>query len=215
MAAVVRVFVVDNCPVFCAGIQFVLQDTPDLQFCGSAASWRHLDAQDWEEPPDVILWTADTAGNCVLPEAVLAWKQEQKGKWLLVMLPDNDEICLRQLTAQSVDGCVLKNAPPRNFILAVRSVAIGENWFSRRLLQESLQIPAETADPLSVSPADLTEQDKTILRLVCAEKSNGEIAAAMHISERTVCRYLEDVYIKLDVHSRVGAAVWVAKKGLA
>lgn len=59
MATVVPVFVVDSYPVFCAGIQFILQDTPDLQFCGSAASCRHLDAQDWQEPPDVILWTAD------------------------------------------------------------------------------------------------------------------------------------------------------------
>lgn len=80
------------------------------------------------------------AGDCALPEAAFAWKQEQKGKRLLVMLPDNDEICLRQSTVQGAAGCILKNAPPQNFILAVRSVAIGENWFSRRLLQESLQI---------------------------------------------------------------------------
>jgi DNA-binding NarL/FixJ family response regulator len=132
---------------------------------------------------------------------------------ILAMLSHPSEICLPEAASQGVTGCILKTDGPGRFIQAVRAVAGGEKWFSRQLLQQTNQTQIlATPEPTA---APLTEQEKEMLQLLCAEKSNAEIAAALHLSERTVCRYLEDMYLKLGVSSRVGAAVQATKRGLA
>jgi DNA-binding CsgD family transcriptional regulator len=67
---------------------------------------------------------------------------------------------------------------------------------------------SETSAKLSSLTITLDESEKQLLRLICAEKSNAELATALNISKKTVERYLSLLYIKLGVQGRVGAAVW-------
>ncbi len=209
MAAIIRVFVVDNQPVFCAGIQAILDKTTNLQLLGTATSLKKNCSWTINKPPDVLLLAANTSHDSLL-ETTSAWKQKQKNSKILVMLTHPHEICLRQLTDQGANGCILKTDTKQRFVRAIRSVFEGESWFSPKLLQKTLQTQLQP-----VTQVQLTEQDKDILQLICAEKSNPEIADTLHLSERTVCRYLEDIYIKLGVETRVGAAVQAIKLGLA
>lgn len=62
---------------------------------------------------------------------------------------------------------------------------------------------------------DLSDREVEVLRLVAAGKSNKEIAAKLLISERTVARHLSNIFVKLDVPSRAGAAAFALRKGLA
>ncbi len=214
MATIIRVFIVDDQPVFCAGIQAVLETTGDLQFLGKANNLKQLDSWVTENLLDVVLLAANVADDSLL-ETIFAWKQECEDRKILVILSHAGEVCLHQLRVQGADGCILKTDIPQRFIQAIRSVVEGENWFSRRLMQETLQTQLIRSVTQTNSLVQLTEQDKVILQLICAEKSNLEIAMTMHISERTVCRYLEEIYIKLGVSSRVGASIQTVKMGLA
>jgi len=55
----------------------------------------------------------------------------------------------------------------------------------------------------------LTAREREVLDLVSVGLTNGEIAQRMWIAPGTVRRHLENIYDKLDVHTRT-AAVWVA-----
>jgi len=54
-------------------------------------------------------------------------------------------------------------------------------------------------------PASLTLQERRVLALVVAGRSNDEIAATLHVSPSTVRKHLEHAYRKLGVHSRLAA----------
>ena len=211
MASDIRVFVVDNQPLFCVGVQVVVETTTDIQWLGAAASFNEYSARHENIAPDLLLVGANPDGFCF--ETISAWKQQNPNTQILAMLSHPSEICLPEAISQGVTGCILKTDGLGRFIQAVRAVAGGEKWFSRQLLQQTVQTQI-LATPQSVT-GHLTEQEKVMLQLLCAEKSNAEIAAALHLSERTVCRYLEDIYLKLGVSSRVGAAVQAVKMGLA
>jgi DNA-binding NarL/FixJ family response regulator len=53
-----------------------------------------------------------------------------------------------------------------------------------------------------------------VLRLVAAGKTNREIASALHISERTVARHLQNIFAKLSVSSRTAAGAFAFEHDL-
>jgi DNA-binding CsgD family transcriptional regulator len=61
----------------------------------------------------------------------------------------------------------------------------------------------------------ITKRELEVLRLVSASKTNREIAFLLGISERTVEHHITHAYDKLGLYTRVGAASWLAEKGLA
>lgn len=61
-----------------------------------------------------------------------------------------------------------------------------------------------------MSKQSLTDRELEVARLVAAEKTNKEIAHALKIQPATVRGHLEAIYLKLEIHTRVGLALWVA-----
>jgi DNA-binding NarL/FixJ family response regulator len=53
-----------------------------------------------------------------------------------------------------------------------------------------------------------------VLRFAVRGKSNREIAAHLHISERTVEHHLEHIYTKIGVSTRAAAALFAAQNEL-
>jgi DNA-binding NarL/FixJ family response regulator len=77
---------------------------------------------------------------------------------------------------------------------------------------------AETTAGLLAGPQDfprgLTAREAEVLRLVAAGKTNRDIAVELVISEHTVARHLQNMFVKLDVSSRSGATAFAFEHGL-
>jgi HD-GYP domain-containing protein (c-di-GMP phosphodiesterase class II)/DNA-binding CsgD family transcriptional regulator len=63
-------------------------------------------------------------------------------------------------------------------------------------------------------PAQLTDREVEVLRLVARGKSNKEIGAKLGISPKTVQHHVAHVYAKIGVGSRAGAAIFATENGL-
>jgi putative nucleotidyltransferase with HDIG domain len=70
------------------------------------------------------------------------------------------------------------------------------------------------AAPRVPRPADLTERQVEVLRLVARGLSNPEIARTLVISRRTAERHVQDIYSKIGVSSRAGAALFAMEHDL-
>jgi ATP/maltotriose-dependent transcriptional regulator MalT len=64
-------------------------------------------------------------------------------------------------------------------------------------------------------PADLTAREAEVLGLVASGVTNKDIAAALHLSERTVARHLSNIFTKIGVASRTAAAAFAYEHDLA
>ena len=64
-------------------------------------------------------------------------------------------------------------------------------------------------------PGGLTAREVEVLRLVCAGKTNRDIAVELVISEHTVARHMQNMYAKLGVSSRAAATAFAFEHGLA
>ena len=63
-------------------------------------------------------------------------------------------------------------------------------------------------------PAGLTDRQVEVLRLLAAGLSNKQIAARLVLSPRTAERHVQDVYDKIGLSSRAGAALYAMEHGL-
>jgi DNA-binding NarL/FixJ family response regulator len=206
MVVTIRVLVADNHPTFCAGIRAILDKTDDLQIVEEAYDLPQLHSQSRESSPDILLIAANLATDSLLDTAS-DWKQQFADSKLLIMLPQADEIYLRQLTEQGADGVILKTEPTDKFIQAIRLVSQGESWLSKTLWQKMTQP--------EVPPVLFTEQEEEILPYIPTEMTIEAMAVTLHLAPRTVDRRIERICQKLGVTKRIGAAVQLIRLGLA
>jgi DNA-binding CsgD family transcriptional regulator len=64
------------------------------------------------------------------------------------------------------------------------------------------------------SPRVLTDRQVQVLQLVAAGKNNRDIAGALHLSEHTVARHMQNIFAKLGVSSRAAATSSALRQGL-
>jgi DNA-binding NarL/FixJ family response regulator len=88
--------------------------------------------------------------------------------------------------------------------------------FERLGARPDLARLAELAErPAAQRPGGLTPRESEVLRLVATGKTNREIAAELVISEHTVARHMQNMFVKLHLASRAAATAYAYRHGLA
>lgn len=208
--SLIRVFLVDDHPVVRSGIRSLLEKDASIEVVGEAATGEEALRLVEEAQPDVLLLDMelpDTQGARVA-EQIQQFHPRVK---ILVLSAHDDSVYVRELLELGAAGYLMKEEAPEVIVKAVRGVAHGEQgWVSRR-------IAAQIASWMqSGGPGDikLTPREHEVLRLVVQGKTNQAIAADLHISEKTVEKFMQSIFIKLNVTSRVEAAVYAVREGL-
>jgi len=69
-------------------------------------------------------------------------------------------------------------------------------------------------DLRSVNPEGLTEREVEVLRLMAGGLTNRQMGDRLFISPKTVGRHVENIYLKIGVSTRAGAAVYAMERRL-
>ena len=118
--------------------------------------------------------------------------------------PDDVESAL----ARGADGFILKSVNPVDLPAALRQVHAGTVFHPGRA-------PAADASASAAPEAGLTDREVTLVRALARGLSNRQISEELWITEQTVKFHLRNIYRKLDVANRTGAATWAHEHGLA
>lgn len=130
---------------------------------------------------------------------------------ILILSAHDDPQYVRSLLAAGASGYLVKDEAPDMIVDAVKGVSRGETgWVSRRVAAR-LSSWMSKEDQVRVG---LTAREMQVLRAVVTGKTNREIGLALRISEKTVEKHLEGIYYKLNVVSRVEAAVLAVREDL-
>jgi DNA-binding NarL/FixJ family response regulator len=128
---------------------------------------------------------------------------------MLTVYNDDDRI-FRAICAGAC-GYLLKNTPPARLMEALRDVADGGAVMSPQVAIRVTELFRKTQTRLS---ADLSPQERRLLKLLTEGHQNKTAAAEMSISIHTVSYYLRSIYEKLHVHSRSEAVARAFRDGL-
>ena len=201
------ILIVDDHPLFRKGVIQLIQAAPEFRFVGEAASGRHGIQLAHSLHPDMILLDLnmkDMNGVEVLKEIKDA---ELDSRVIMLTMSDHAEDLMAALQA-GADGYLLKDMEPEDLMQQLGEAARGKITISERLTQLLMTSLREKNRPTSLTEAGLTEQESRILEHLIAGKSNKLIARDMGIAEGTVKVHVKHLLKKLNLRSRVEAAVW-------
>jgi DNA-binding NarL/FixJ family response regulator len=120
-------------------------------------------------------------------------------------------------------GYILKSAPPKAIIEAVRATADGESVLSpkiagkllQRIREREIPINADSQHTADTIRAALTERELEIFTKLASGKNNQAIAHELSLSTNTVANHIASILAKLHLDNRVQAAVQAVRAGIS
>ena len=157
--------------------------------------------------PDLVVMDLRMPGVDGLEALDRIRSNDQQVKVVILSASDRPEE-IQSALARGADGFILKSVNPVDLPAALRQVHEGTVFHPG----------VGGATPAEQSPAQavgLTDREVTLVQAVARGLSNKQISQELWITEETVKFHLRNIYRKLDVSNRTGAARWAHENGVA
>lgn len=211
----IRILVVDDHTLFRRGLTALLAREPGFEVVGDAGDAGEAQRRAQALQPDLILLDNHLPGvNGV--DALPALREAAPGARVLMLTVSEDEQDLAAALRAGACGYLLKTIDGDALALAIRRAMSGQSVIADEMqgkLLAAFRAPAAGAAPASPL-AGLSPRELDILRGIARGESNKQIARTLGIAETTVKIHVQHVLRKLDVASRVQAAVLASGHGL-
>jgi NarL family two-component system response regulator YdfI len=207
---VIRVLIVDDHLVVREGLRTILETTDDLELVGEATDGAEAVRLVTELSPDVVLMDLRMPGVDGI-EAIGQIKARHSDVEIVILTTyDDDAYIVRGLRA-GARGYLLKDSGRDMLFDSIRAAARGESLLQPEVVD---RVVAHLAEPGPVQVETLSGREQEVLELLAEGAANKEIAAQLHISERTVKAHVTGIFNKLGVNSRAEAVAVAIRGGL-
>jgi len=212
----IRVLIVDDHALFRRGLELVLVAEDDIDIVGEATDGAEAVERAEELAPDVVLMDVRMPAMSGI-EAARRIRASHPGVRIVMLTVSEDEDDLFAAVRAGATGYLLKEVSIEEVAAAVRAVHRGHSLVSpsmaSKLLVEFNVLSRRVEDQHGGAPR-LTDRELEVLRLVARGMSNKEIAAELVIAENTVKNHVRNILEKLQLRSRMEAAMYAIREKL-
>lgn len=210
------VAIVDDHTMFRRGLAMLINQLVDYKILFDAKDGKDFIAQlKPQHLPDLVLLDIMMPGMDGYATAQWIHVNYPEVKILVLSTMDSDAAIIRMIRS-GAKGYILKDSEPHELRRAFDSVLNLGYYYNDKISQKIIR--SVSALVVENNPVDafarLTEREITFLKLACSEKTYAEIAKEMFVSERTIDGYRETLFKKLEVHTRVGLALYAIRNGI-
>jgi DNA-binding NarL/FixJ family response regulator len=185
-----------------------LREEEDIEIVGEASDAATALALARAELPQVMILDINMPGGGL--EAARSIATACPATHIVMLTVSEDEDDLLAAMKAGASGYVLKGAGASELAGVIRSVHAGEVYVAPALAWGMLR---EMRNPRTSPYDELTEREREVLELVAEGLSNQEIGDRLGLAEKTIKHYMTNILGKLQVRSRVEAALLVAREG--
>ena len=200
MTAKIRIFLVDDHPVFRHGLKEIIQSDPRFEIVGECGDGEAALAEIPRAKPQVAILDVNLPRRTGL-EVARALRAARPPVACLMLTMDAEESTFNAATDAGALGYLLKDDAMDMVLLGLKTVAAGgvylspsiSNWLMRRQQRASALKEEKTG------LAALTATEQRVLQLVAENKTNKQIGEELFISHRTVETHRSKICQKLQL----------------
>jgi DNA-binding NarL/FixJ family response regulator len=214
----IRVVIADDHVLYRRGLQMVVSQDHDIEIVGEAGDGKEAVDRTVELLPDVVLMDVRMPHTSGI-QACQTIKALVPSTKIIMLTMSDEESDLYEAVKAGANGYLLKDVPGEEIADGVRAVYNGDSLISpsmaSKLLAEFAQMSKRQGErPSGVGAPRLTDRELEVLRLVARGMANKEIAHQLFISENTVKNHVRNILEKLQLHSRMEAAMYAVRENL-
>jgi DNA-binding NarL/FixJ family response regulator len=185
------------------GLAVLINGSPGFRCTGAFGTMEHALRSIEGDLPDVVLTDIGLPGIDGVEGIGLLKDRHPNLPIIALTVYDDDDRIFDALCA-GASGYLLKNTPPARLLESLREVASGGAPMSPEVARRVVDLFRQFR-PADRSPSRLTAQETELLRLIVNGHSYKTAAAKLDISTSTVSFHLQNIYNKLQVHSKTEA----------
>lgn len=205
------ILLIDDHPILRNGVKQLISLEPSLLVIGEAGDGATGIKIAEEQDPDLILLDLNMPGMNGFETLDELRKRELSGRIILFTVSNYGEDLVRALK-RGADGYLLKDMEPEELIVALKEAASGKMVVSPALISVLAESLRGNRPQTENNLLSLTPRETNILELIAQGLSNKMIARKLDIAESTVKVHVKHLLKKLNLKSRVEAAVWVLQQ---
>jgi DNA-binding NarL/FixJ family response regulator len=190
-----RVLIADDHGIVRSGLRLLLERQPDIEVVAEAADGAEARELALRERPDVAILDVKMPKLTGLQATREIKAQAPETKVLILSMHDDERYVAEALKA-GASGYVLKTQADTDLLAAVRAIERGESF------------------PAPVAEGELTPREEEIVKLVAEAHTTKQIAAILHLSEKTVEHHRANAMRKLGMRDRVELVRYAIRRGL-
>jgi two-component system response regulator NreC len=212
----IRVFITDDHEIYLEGLALLLNKQEGIEVTGTATSGKELLACVQKGLDTDILLLDVYLPDMPEEEVVQKIRSTYPDLRIIYLTLLRGTRYVHKLTKYNIQGYILKNASLDELLSALRSVHEGGRYFSKDIhigdrdedFRNTITIEDRQIDEI------LSRRELEVLRLICKEYSNAEIAEKLFLSVSTVETHRKNLIAKLGVNNTVGLVKFALRNNL-
>jgi DNA-binding NarL/FixJ family response regulator len=214
----IKLAIIDDQQLFREGLAALITDTKELELLYKAETANQLLKYFKENTvlPDILLLDMklpDMNGSDLNKKIQ---KEYPSIKVLVLSMYDQERLIYRMIEA-GASGYLAKNCNKEELLTAISSIHKAGFYFNMHTMQAMRNAAKFKNQPLhniNNIPIELTKREGEILRLVCQELTNAQIAERLFISLRTVDGHRNNLLAKTGCKNTAGLVIFAVRFGI-
>ena len=211
----IKVMIADDHALFRKGMVSIIRDFEGIDIIGEASNGKELLEKMDISQPDVVLLDLKMPEMDGMEANVEIQRKFAETKVVILSMYDDDKFIIH-LIEMGANGYLLKNAEPEEVEDALHAVIINGFYFNNHVSKVMLKglINKKKIKPQFNDEVELTPRELQVLRLICKEHTNAEIAEKLFLSQRTIDGYRNKLLTKISARNTAGLVMYAVKSGL-
>jgi DNA-binding NarL/FixJ family response regulator len=197
---IIRVVIIEDERRIREGLAALIADTPGYQCSATYGSMEDALVKPWTVVPEVALVDIGLPGMSGIDGLQLLRQRYPKLVLLMLTVFEDDDSIFAALCA-GASGYLLKKTPPAKLLEGIAEAAAGGASMSPEIALRVIQLFRDLRPPAN-APQDLTPHEQRLLKLLVEGHSYKTAAATLEVSVSTINFHIQNIYSKLQVHSK-------------
>ncbi len=215
MYSPIKIAIADDHEIFREGFKLLLKNQQEIELVGEAENGKELLEVAAKQQPEVVIIDIKMPVMDGIETCKSIKKKFPNIKVIALTMFNDDNLIVDMLEA-GARGYLLKNTNKNELMQATKAVFEGSTYYCTATSMKLAKMIAESKfNPYRNHPVKkFTVRETDIIKLICEQYTNKEIATKLGLSIRTVESHREKIHEKTGAKNSIGVVIYAIKHNL-